>query len=264
MTWARPSGLSGGGASGKGSSVAGKQPQVRIGTSGFVYPHWRGVFYPPDVPQRLWLEHYVQHFDTVELNNTFYRLPGAKTFDSWRRRAPAGFSYALKLSGYITHRKRLGDVGESLTAFLSRADRLGELLGPVLVQLPPRWHVNVERLDGFLDRCGRPYRWAVEFRDPSWLCGAVYDVLRAHGAALCVHDLIADHPEEVTADWVYLRFHGAGEPDGCYTKAALRRAADRVRGHLAAGRDVVAYFNNDVGGHALANAAELRRRVTGR
>jgi uncharacterized protein YecE (DUF72 family) len=244
--------------------VPGRKPEARIGTSGFAYNHWRGVFYPPDVPQSRWLEHYVRHFDTVELNNTFYRLPGEKTFDSWRRRAPEGFCYTLKLSGYITHRKRLRDAGEPLGVFLSRADRLGELLGPILVQLPPHWHANAERLGYFLDLCPPRYRWAVEFRDPSWLCEAVYDVLRGHGAALCVHDLIADHPAEVTADWVYLRFHGAGQPDGCYPPRALRQAAGRIRRHLDAGLDVAAYFNNDIHGHAVANAAALRACVQGR
>jgi len=243
------------------AKVARRIGEARIGTSGFAYDHWSGVFYPPDVPASRWLEHYVRHFDTVELNNTFYRLPGEKTFDSWRRRAPAGFRYALKLSGYITHRKRLLDVGDPLGVFLERADRLGELLGPILVQLPPHWHVNAARLDAFLEMCPRRCRWAVEFRDPEWLCPEVFDLLRRHNAALCIHDLIADHPAEVTADWVYLRFHGANQPEACYTDAALRKAARFVHRRLAEGLDVAAYFNNDVAGHAVANALRLRGYV---
>lgn len=238
------------------------QGTLRIGTSGYEYPHWSGVFYPPDLRRNAWFGHYAERFDTVEINNTFYGLPKAETFDAWRRRAPAGFCYVLKFSRYGTHVKRLKDPAGPVGNFLERARRLGPLLGPILVQLPPRWRVNVERLAGFLEAAPADLRWAVEFRDPTWLCEAVYDVLRAHNAALCLHDMIPKHPRVVTADWVYLRFHG-GEPEGSYSRQALTAAARRVRAHLADGLDVHAYFNNDVGGHAVSNAADLRRYVLG-
>jgi uncharacterized protein YecE (DUF72 family) len=234
--------------------------QLRIGTSGWQYRHWLEVFYPRRLPQRQWLEFYAGRFDTVEVNNTFYHLPTEATFDSWRRRAPAGFCYALKYSRYGTHLKRLADPGRHIGAFLERARRLGEFLGPILVQLPPRWRVNADRLARFLDAAPADLRWAVEFRDESWLREDVFGILRNHNAALCLHDLIPDHPLGVTADWVYLRYHGAGQRyGGCYSARRLSGDAGRIRAWLEAGRDVFAYFNNDAGGYAPRNAAELRR-----
>lgn len=237
--------------------------QARIGTSGFFYNHWREVLYPRDLPRTRWLEQYATRFDTVELNNTFYRLPADKTFQSWHDRAPAKFLYALKLSRYITHIKRLLDPAEALDIFLERADLLAPHLGPILVQLPPRWNVNLDRLDAFLALCPRRYRWAVEFRDPSWLRREVYDLLRRHGASLCVHDLIENHPREVTADFVYLRFHGATGPKyaGDYPPETLQREADGIRQRLAGGLDVYAYFNNDALGHAVRNATDLKEAI---
>ena len=234
--------------------------KAHIGTSGFTYDHWREVFYPPQVKQREWLEYYCRHFDTVEINASYYHMPRPNVCESWRRRSPAGFCFVMKLNGSITHRRRLVDCGEALEMFVGAAGRLGQKLGPLLVQLPPRFRADAARLAAFLDICPAEHRWAVEFRDESWLCEEVYDVLRAHNAALVVHDLIADHPRVVTADWVYLRFHGpARKYAGCYTDAMLRDAAARVRDRLAAGRDVFAYFNNDVAGHAVANAKTLKR-----
>ncbi|MCK4601191.1 MAG: DUF72 domain-containing protein [Phycisphaerae bacterium] len=239
--------------------------KAHIGTSGFSYGHWKGVFYGDDVPQRQWLEYYAEHFDTVELNNTFYSMPREKTCRSWRQRTPEGFCFAVKLNRLITHRKRLADCGELLGAYLKAVDHLGEKLGPVLVQLPPRFGADPSRLDVFLEICPTDHRWAVEFRDPSWLCEEVYAVLRARNAALVVHDLIKDHPREVTADFMYLRFHGPSRRyAGCYTRQALAAAAKRIREHLAAGLDVCAYFNNDIAGHAVRNAADLKRYVTAR
>jgi uncharacterized protein YecE (DUF72 family) len=135
-------------------------------------------------------------------------------------------------------------------------------MGVILVQLPPRWKADPGRLEAFLDAAPRRHRWAVEFRDPSWLCREVYDVLRAHNAALCIHDMIEDHPRQVTADWVYLRFHGT-DYSGDYSPQALSGSARRIRRHLDEGRDVLAYFNNDIGGHAIHNAKDLRRFVEG-
>jgi uncharacterized protein YecE (DUF72 family) len=234
------------------------RPELRIGTSGYQYDHWSGVFYPSDLPKNEWFPFFARHFDTVEINNTFYHLPQASTFDSWRDRAPPGFCYVLKFSRYGTHLKHLKDPADSIGRFLDRAERLGPFLGPILVQLRPNWRVNVDRLADFLDAAPGRRRWALEFRDPSWLCPAVYNLLREHNAALCVHDLIRDHPRVVTADWVYLRFHGAGD-GGDYSHQALAGAARRIRRHLDEGREVFAYFNNDAKGYALANAADLRR-----
>jgi len=235
---------------------------VRIGCSGYMYDHWQRLFYPADLPRSRWFEHYASHFDVVEINNTFYRLPEAATFDDWRRRAPPGFEYALKLSRYGTHMKRLKEPARWLRTFLRGAERLRSRLGPILVQLPPHWHADPERLDLFLRAAPKRRRWAVEFRDASWLCDDVYAVLAKHGAALCIHDLIEHHPLVVTADWVYLRFHGGRT--GCYSPQALTAHARRIAGWAGEGRDVYAFFNNDLGGHAVTNAQQLRRYVAKR
>ena len=232
--------------------------RVRVGTSGYQYDDWRGRFYPRDLPKRRWFEYYAQHFDTVEINNTFYHLPAASTFDAWHDVAPRGFLYALKFSRYATHLKRLKDPREPLERFVDRAQHLGPFLGPILVQLPPGFHVNAERLAGFLDVAPGDRCWAVEFRHDSWLCDEVYAILEQHRAALCVHDMLREHPRRVTAAWTYLRFHGDHD-GGSYSPQFLSALARRIRGTLAQGIDVYAYFNNDVQGYAVCNALDLKR-----
>jgi uncharacterized protein YecE (DUF72 family) len=235
---------------------------LRVGTSGYQYRHWRGSFYPKALASKHWFEHYAAHFDTVEINNTFYRLPEAAVFDHWRAAAPAGFLYAVKFSRYGSHMRKLREPASSLRPFMERAERLGSSLGPILVQLPPHWGVDPGRLEEFLRALPKERRFAFEFRDESWLQPLVFDLLGAHGAALCVHDLLPDHPREPTTDWVYLRFHGTGPGHaGGYSPQKLGAEARRIRRHLAAGRDVFAYFNNDVGGHAPRDAVALRRYV---
>lgn len=237
-----------------------KAGRLRVGTSGYHYAHWRGVFYPEELREKEWLDYYVTRFDTVEINNTFYHLPTPEAFDHWREHAPVGFCYALKFSRYGSHIKRLKDPAQPIKMFLGRARRLKEFLGPILVQLPPRWGVNPERLAGFLRAAPRRCRWAFEFRDQSWLCEEVYALLRAHDAALCIHDMLADHPRKLTAHWTYLRFHGTNY-SGCYSRQALAREAEWIRGYLKEGLDVYAYFNNDAEGYAPRNALDLLRFV---
>jgi len=238
--------------------------QLRIGTSGWQYKHWRGVFYPQGLSQAKWLERFAEQFDTVEVNSSFYHLPRETTFDGWRRRTPEGFCFVLKYSRYGTHIKRLADPQDHVDIFVQRARRLGSKLGPILVQLPPGLQADPARLSRFLDAAPSDLRWAVEFRNPDWLAPDVYTVLRDHAAALCVHDLIGDHPVQITADWIYLRYHGAGARyAGCYSDEKLRAEARRIRGWLADGYDVFAYFNNDAHGYAVRNALDLRRYCAG-
>jgi uncharacterized protein YecE (DUF72 family) len=255
--------LTGAGARGRlGALMPRARGRLRVGTSGYQYDHWRVRFYPRGLPKRRWLEHYASHFDTVEINNTFYQLPSEHTFDAWRGEVPEGFCFALKFSRYGSHLKRLKQPEDSIGHFLERARRLGTALGPILVQLPPRWSPDPGRLAAFLDAAPRSHRFAVEFRDPRWLCEPVYRILRRHRAALCVHDLIERHPREITADWVYLRFHGERYA-GSYSHQFLTAEAARIRRELRRGLDVYAYFNNDVGGHAVRNALDLRRYAQG-
>ena len=158
--------------------------------------------------------------------------------------------------------KKLKEPEEPLELFLSRADRLQDHLGPILVQLPPRWKVDVERLAGLLRSAPERYRWTIEFRDRSWLNEEVYALLREHNAALCFHDLIPYHPWDATADWAYIRFHGGVHYNENYSPEQLAGFAREIRNLLDMGLDTYVYFNNDVGGHAFRNALDLRRKLT--
>jgi uncharacterized protein YecE (DUF72 family) len=233
---------------------------IRIGTSGWEYDHWRGIFYPRELPKSRWLEFYAERFDTVELNNSFYRLPAAETFAAWRRRVPAAFVMAVKASRYLTHLKRLRDPAEPVERFWSRARRLGERLGPVLYQLPPRWNRNLDRLEEFLASVPPRRPQAFEFRDPSWYHADTYALLERRAAALCLHDMRGSaSPTEPVGPFVYVRFHGSvGRYHGSYAPEALEAWADRIAGWVEDGRPVWAYFNNDPEGQALRDAERLR------
>ena len=239
--------------------------RARVGCSGWSYRDWRGVVYPADLAYKRWFAYYTTLFDTVELNNTFYRLPTQQAVEGWAAAAPPDFLFALKLGQFGSHRMKLRDARSWLPNHLDRAERLGASLGPTLVQLPPRWRRNAERLDEFLTVAPTSMRWAVEIREPSWLHDDVYEVLRRHGAALCIHDLIDHHPFVITADWTYVRFHGphaTREPyRGSYGAARLTRAAERLRQELDRGRDVYCYFNNDYEGFAVTDARILREAL---
>ena len=236
---------------------------MHVGCSGWIYKDWRGVVYPEGLPQRKWFEHYATQFDTVEINNTFYRLPPVSTVEQWAKQAPPDFAYAVKLGGFGSHRMKLRDAASWLPNHLDRVCRLGAHLGPTLVQLPPRWKRNAERLDEFLTVAPADLRWAVELRESSWLHDDVFTVLAKHGAALCIHDLLADHPWELTTDWTYVRFHGPNALTrkyyGRYTMRRLRGPGERLRAWLEQGTDVYAYFNNDYEGYAVKDAAALAR-----
>lgn len=235
---------------------------LRVGCSGWSYPDWRGLVYPVDLPPARWLTTYARWFDTVELNSTFYRLPATTTVERWAAEVPSGFTFAVKVGQFGSHRKALTDPATWLVNHLDRARRFGAHLGPNLVQLPPRWKRNSNRLDEFLDACPRDIRWAVEFRDPDWLRDDIFNVLARHHAALCLHDLLPDHPWELLTTWTYVRFHG---PDalhhpyrGRYPDNHLRHAADRLGHWRSIGVDVHAYFNNDYGGNAVIDATRFR------
>lgn len=235
---------------------------IRIGTSGWEYRHWAGDFYPADLPRDRWLEFYAERFETVELNNPFYRLPAADVFEAWARRVPAEFRFAVKASRYLTHIKRLRQPREPLDRLWTRARHLGRRIGPMLYQLPPRWKPNHERLREFLDAVPRGPQ-AVEFRDRRWYSGTTFALLELGAVALCLHDMdgSATEPRPV-GPLAYIRFHGSGERyGGRYPPQRLRAWADRISGWAADGLPVWAYFNNDVGGHAVRDAERLREMV---
>lgn len=234
--------------------------RVRVGTSGWIYKHWRGAIYPPKLPVKQWFAHYAGLFDTVEINNSFYRLPSEEAFDAWVRQAPLGFLYAIKASRFLTHMKKLKDAEGPLEFILGRARRLGEHLGPLLYQLPPRWRADTARLRSFLKLLPPDLCHVLEFRDPSWYNDAVRDALTEYGVCFCLHDLRGvESPNWVTGPAVYVRFHGPTEHPyaGSYSRGHLHRWAERIAGYVQDGREVFAYFNNDVGGHAVTNARQL-------
>ena len=234
--------------------------RARVGCSGWQYRHWRGGFYPADVPQARWFEHYAARFDTVEINNSFYRLPERTTFSAWARRAPPGFVFAVKASRFLTHMKKLKDPEEPIERLFSRMRGLGAHLGPVLYQLPPGWTVNIERFRHFLDALPHGIRHVVEFRDPSWYDAGIREAMEARGVALCLHDMPGSATGKLpTRPFVYVRFHGSGEKyGGGYSDARLRGWAEWLNARRDEGCDVYAYFNNDIGGHAPRDAVTLR------
>lgn len=231
---------------------------IHVGTSGYAYPHWRGLLYPHDLAVAHWLERYAAFFSTVELNATFYRLPTAAAVDRWRDETPPRFVFACKGSRYLTHMKRLRD-GEGLERFFSVVLRFGKKLGPVLFQLPPQMtRPEPERLAQFLDRLPPGVRAVFEFRSAGWYTDEVCDVLDAHGAAFCEHDLVSARPPRATGGFRYVRLHGASAKyHGRYGASGLRALAADLARWSARRKTAWVYFNNDAYGHALFDAATL-------
>jgi uncharacterized protein YecE (DUF72 family) len=237
---------------------------IRIGTSGFHYKHWLGTYYPAGTKQGGMLEHYLQDFDTVELNNTFYQLPKESSFEAWRDATPPDFLYAVKGSRFITHMIKLKDAERGLINFLPRAELLGPKLGPILWQLPPGWKVNLERLESFLSVLPPEHRYSFELRNPTWMTDEVFDLLRKYNAAYCIYELAGyQTPLEITADWTYIRLHGptAFKYQGSYTDAQLGEWARRIRDWSRRMKAIYVYFDNDDSAYAVYNAMTLKRMV---
>jgi len=235
--------------------------EIRIGCSGWSYPHWRKRFYPEKMPAREHFAFYAEHFSTVELNNSFYRQPPRDQFEAWREQAPPNFLFSVKGSRYVTHIKRLAVEQESIDLVVDAALGLGEKLGPILFQLQANFHVDLERLERFVAMLPRDLRFTLEFRHDSWLVPAVFELLRSHRIALC----IPDHPKmprslEITSDFTYIRMHLPPHGLG-YGPQALGPWADRVIGWSRDGLDVFVYFNNDMEGQAIQDANTLMSLV---
>jgi uncharacterized protein YecE (DUF72 family) len=237
--------------------------QIRVGCSGWQYRHWKGDFYPGDLPQSRWFGRYSLSFDTVEINNSFYRLPPAETFAKWREQAPRRFLYAVKASRFLTHMKKLKDPEAPLSRFFANARHLGPHLGPVLFQLPPGWRLDLERFEHFLAALPRGYRHTIELRETSWYDERVYDLLRRYNVALCLHDMEGSATGPLlVGPFVYVRFHhGTKKYGGRYPDERLDEWADWLAQRSVDGLDVFAYFNNDTGGHAPRDAVRLRDRL---
>ncbi|MDQ6781498.1 MAG: DUF72 domain-containing protein [Candidatus Eremiobacteraeota bacterium] len=235
-----------------------------VGTSGWSYGHWRSRFYPKTLPSSHWFEHYSRFFDTVELNATFYRLPEKSTFEAWRADAPADFVFAVKGSRYLTHMKRLLAPQEPLERLVTRAQGLGDRLGPLLYQLPPTMQRNDERLAAFLRALPAGYQHVVEFRNKTWYAAPIFALLREHGVGFCVHDWKAcPAPLELTAAFSYIRLHGTIAPfAGSYSRSRLLRWRDRIYELRDRGASTIyAYFNNDSWAFAVHNALALKEML---
>jgi uncharacterized protein YecE (DUF72 family) len=239
---------------------------VHIGTSGWHYKHWCGPFYERKLPASKMLAEYSRRFDTVEINNSFYRLPTADAFRCWRESTPKNFCFAVKGSRFITHMKKLKDPENALMNLIPRAEHLKEKLGPILFQLPPNWTIRPDRLEQFLSALPGKHRYAIEFREHSWHTGRIYDILRRHNVAFCIFELSGrQSPGEITADWTYVRLHGpAGAYQGSYSDKKLQEWADWIADQRSRLRSVFVYFDNDQAAYAVLNAIELRELVEAR
>jgi uncharacterized protein YecE (DUF72 family) len=231
---------------------------IYIGTSGWNYEHWKEIFYPPDCPKSKWLEFYAQHYGTVELNASFYRLPKPQTFDNWRTRTPDNFLWTVKANKYITHIKRIQDIEEPLGRFFGSVELLKEKLGPILFQLPPSLSFSEEVLSRFCRQLKENYLYALEVRHASWAQKKAIDILRDHNIALCISDTAGRYPyiEENTATFNYIRLHGSEKLYVSeYTEEELNECARKIRNWS---KDAYLYFDNDYGGYAIKNAKRLK------
>ncbi len=238
---------------------------IRVGTSGWYYDHWRERFYPASLVKSKWFEYYAEHFETVEINNTFYHLPKEESLKRWYRLSPESFVYTVKANRYITHIKRLKDVSEEVGRFFERVGLLKDRLGPILYQLPPSLHKDLDLLGSFIKLVEKRQPAVFEFRDESWYSEDTFELLNQFGVGFCIHDMPGKQsPRVVTADIMYVRFHGpTGRYSGNYSKAMLKEWARWIGEHKGEVGSVYAYFNNDVEGHAIKNAKELRELLSG-
>ena len=233
---------------------------IHIGTSGWHYPHWRGSFYPPELAEKDWLNYYAEHLPTVEINNSFYRLPSVETLKKWRDTVPEEFIFTVKASRYLTHYKKLKDPQPTLSKFLSRVRVLEKKLAVILFQLPPRWSCNAERLKHFVAVLPKDYRYAFEFRDPSWFNEEIDEILAAQEMAFCIYELAGQlSPPKITTNLIYLRLHG---PDGAYrgqyNLTTLSRWAGAFSTWTSQGKEIYCYFDNDEWGYAPQDALNLQ------
>lgn len=233
--------------------------RYHIGTSGWHYEHWRGRFYPEQLPKAKWLGFYADHFNTVELNNSFYRLPSENAFTNWYGKSPANFVFAVKVSRYVTHIKRLKNTEEAIERFTSRAKSLKDKLGPMLYQLPPNMHRSDEVLQTFLSTLPQGFKYVLEFRHQSWFEDRVLETLHKYNIGFCVFDMpYLDCPLVATADFAYVRFHGSTELySSCYSDEELAHWAKKLKDLATNLKEVYIYFNNDAGAFAVKNAMTL-------
>ncbi|QMU27836.1 DUF72 domain-containing protein [Adhaeribacter radiodurans] len=240
-----------------------KAHKIWVGCSGWHYKHWKGIYYPAGTPQPEFLNFYLQDFSTVEINNSFYRLPTPETFANWYQSVPEDFLFAVKASRFITHMKKLKDPQQSFSKFMENVAILREKLGPILFQLPPNWQCDIVRFEGFLQALPPYFRYTFEFRDHSWYNENVYELLQIYQATFCIYDLEYHvSPILVTSNFVYIRLHGPlNKYDGSYSEETLQEWAKRCKTWQQEGKEVFVYFDNDMHGYAPFNARRLQELV---
>jgi uncharacterized protein YecE (DUF72 family) len=243
--------------------MAKKRSRIHIGTSGWHYNHWKDRFYPAGLAKNKWFEYYAEHFETVELNNTFYQLPKEQSLQRWYELAPKDFVYSVKANRFITHIKRLKDSADELERFRQRIGILKEKRGPVLYQLPPSMRKDLGLLKDFMELLSKNEMSVFEFRHESWFSQDCYELLEQFNTGFCIHDLRGMKvPRVVTSDVIYIRFHGpAGRYAGNYSKSALQNWAEWINGNLKGKSAIFAYFNNDYNAYAIYNAKKLRELI---
>ena len=237
---------------------------IHIGTSGWSYSDWSdGVFYSKDLREKDWLEYYSRHFSTVEINATFYHQMSVKAYQSWYKTVPKDFVFAVKISRFLTHVKKLNDPEEPWQRFINNAKLLKEKLGPILVQLPPNFKANTVKLENLLKVIPKKYQIALEVRDESWFCEDVYKILKKYNTALVIADSQEwPTPNVITANFIYVRMHGPGNLYASkYTTRQLQKLADKIKKWRRKVKQVYVYFNNDTKGYAVENARKLRQLV---
>ncbi len=236
---------------------------VLLGTSGWTYDHWKGIFYPDSVPKKRWFEYFSTVFDTVELNASFYRIPTIKAVQGWEGRSPEYFRFAVKMSRLITHVRRLKNCERELEWFFSVFEPLQHKIAAFLVQLPPSMKIDIGRLDEFIRKLPQKSKFAFEFRNTTWYNPETYALLKEHGQIFCIHDMSGLATERiVTSDTIYIRFHGyASVYGGDYHEELLRDWAAWIREQIRDGKSVYGYFNNDIGGFAVKNCLRLRESL---
>lgn len=233
---------------------------IHIGTSGWHYKHWEGVFYPKEIKPDKYLSYYKNYFSTVEINNSFYKLPKENALKMWRDTVPTGFIFAMKASRFITHNKKLKEPEIHSKIFLDKAAIIGKKLGPILFHIPPYWNINLERLNNFLNVLPKEHNYVFEFRDSSWFNSKIYNLLQQHNAGFCIYDM-GDFttPKIITANFIYVRMHSPpASYGGNYAPHYLAKWADDFINWAEQGKEIYCYFNNDIYGYAVKNALALR------
>ncbi len=239
---------------------------VHLGTSGWTYDHWKDRFYPSDVPKRRWFEYFAEHFKTVELNASFYRIPQKKAVHSWMERSPGNFVFAVKMSRLITHVHKLHNCGEQLDWFFDVFKPLRPKIGAYLIQTPPSLHKNKDLLAEFIDQLPETVRAVFEFRHPGWYADDIFKTIDSAGHAICIQDMRESASERIVFNnLAYIRWHGYHQQNGGnYPDDALENWADWIAGQRKRGVTVFGYFNNDIEGFAVNNCKRLIDMVNAR